>query len=77
MSGRRNESVADIASRATARDYARSAGGRSVDNLNFGPVPGDSTLLWQTKSFIIYRDKQGKVWRYHKEFRATWPFEIG
>lgn len=43
---------------------------------NFGPVPGGSTILWQTDHFIMYADSEGQIWRYMHEFHARWPVEF-
>ena len=43
---------------------------------NFGPVPGGSTILWQTEHFVMYADSKGKCWRYIHEFHARWPVEF-
>lgn len=43
---------------------------------NFGPVPGGSTILWQTDHFIMYADSKHLIWRYMHEFHARWPVEF-
>lgn len=43
---------------------------------NFGPVPGGSTILWQTEHFIMYADSKRNCWRYMHEFHARWPVEF-
>lgn len=34
-------------------------------------------VVWQTDKIIVFRDEQGRVWRYMKEFRQMWPIEVG
>lgn len=43
---------------------------------NFGPVPGGSTILWQTEHFIMYADSKGLIWRHMPAFHARWPGEF-
>lgn len=42
----------------------------------FGPLPGGSTILWQTDHFLMYMDSKGNCWRYMHEFHARWPVEF-
>jgi hypothetical protein len=43
---------------------------------SFGPLPGGSTILWQTDHFLMYADSKGQEWRYMHEFHARWPVEF-
>jgi len=33
-------------------------------------------VLWKEDEFAIFRDTDGKMWRYMPAFHTGWPFEI-
>lgn len=34
------------------------------------------TKLWQTEKMVIFRDIDGKLWRYMPDYHTGWPVEV-
>jgi len=32
--------------------------------------------LWQTEKMVIFRDAEGRLWRYMPDFHTGWPVEV-
>jgi hypothetical protein len=52
---------------------------RALEALEDGPLTLGgvevATVLWQTKSVVIFKDPAGKIWRWVNEYKdKAWPF---